>query len=212
MSWQHNCRLLSFLLCKLFWRPIQRTTAEVWDRTIWNCLETFRFYFGSAFRTENYAVINCGPASELFRYSRRPLPIQVPKTSSTSCAPRVPTIISILSIRSTSDNPICEVHDSPPKYDWHTDRAGGQSYYANGKWTGMSVSRVRFLFVHQGKCLAKVITLKSPSYHVSHYVEIAGDRCTHELVEAPTPRKAQTIAEWYYREWLKVNPSEQPKS
>jgi hypothetical protein len=52
--------------------------------------------------------------------------------------------------------------------------------------------------------LEKWISLKHPSYHIS-FCPNADTKNICDLIEAPTLREAEKLAEWYYREWLNVN-------
>jgi hypothetical protein len=52
------------------------------------------------------------------------------------------------------------------------------------------------------------VALKHPSFRITHFIEdkVHSDSHTFDIVEAPTLKKATALAEWYYKEWLKVNP------
>jgi len=106
---------------------------------------------------------------------------------------------------------ICESHNvSPPLAEWHKGRSGNDYwYYINCKWTGIIISKIVHLRIYQHRQVIKRIRLKYPSFRILHHVkdEEYDINDVLNIVEAPTLKKAQELAEWYYKEWLAVNPN-----
>ena len=187
---------------RLLSRPILRLAAVVRDFARSDYFEVLCLYCSETFRTDNYTVLDCVSACG---FSENSFCVQTKGASSTLSTPRTPTIMGALSIRRAGNGSLHKMHSSPPVLEWRIDRDGDQAYYKDGKWIGITVRRVYHLSVHRGRCVAKVISPKSRSFRITHYDGPKGDKRVLELIEAPTLRKAQKIAEWYYSEWLRVN-------
>ena len=203
----------SLAVNELFLRPIRWASTKVWDHGTRNyidiCLDAFCLHFRDAIGANNYAVVGDCSAPECLGCYGDNLVMLPRKRFTTSSAPRHSAISATLSLIGITRNSACKLHsDSPPSDDWQQDEEANSCFYRpNDKWTGIRVSKVYHLPVYQGKCIAKVIMLKHPSFRIHHFIvdEAHGIRDTLDIVEAPTVEKAKEIAEWYYKEWLKVN-------
>ncbi len=94
--------------------------------------------------------------------------------------------------RELSDN-----NESPILYTWCYDSYDCYRYFANDKWTGLFIVPVRHLWLKP----MKAIVLKEVRYRISFCLD---DGKGYDLVDESNIIKAKKIAEWYYKEWLKV--------
>jgi len=160
--------------------------------------------FQIAFFTQNCTVVGYGSTPNFSRhYCDRVATNRIKLLSTLSTHdPIKPLLIEeSLPFPSAGDNSPIEIHTSPPRVTWARGETGHDWFgHTNGEWNGLHVYKVSRLWVS----VKNFIKLKRPSYEICFCPN--GD--THNvlpLVDMPTLREAQELAEQYYTIWLNVN-------
>ena len=95
---------------------------------------------------------------------------------------------------------------SPPSAEWRKESNGYWFYYVNNKRVGLWIGKLTSIPIRQHRQVVKYITLPHHIFCIFHLINDAQyDIGTVEVLEAPSLKQAQYLAEWYYKEWLKVN-------
>jgi hypothetical protein len=99
----------------------------------------------------------------------------------------------------------------PPKYNWRKGLINEVGRLYQGEdWTGIWITYLHRLFI--GKLndpnSLRPLKLKHPIYP-AHFAINRNPNTIIQLPESQSLSEAKKLAEWYYKEWLKVNNNEQ---
>jgi hypothetical protein len=105
------------------------------------------------------------------------------------------------------DNPIAKNHNlSPTIFDWRKYAVEDYWMFKDGKHTGIIINTVYQLQINRfkPKLITKFIKLKHPVFSINFH-PINDSLNVVDLVDMPTLKEAQELAESYYNVWLNVN-------
>ena len=179
---------------------------KVWQLAIWDCLCSILSYIPIAFRAYNQAIIGLfTPLCYRYAWDSKPsfsphnIGIDTFPTPCTNCAEPVSPVLSVLSFEFS---PIREPHSkSVSSYIWQKGSIDDYWYHSDNKWTGVLINK-RVCLQLLGKI--KPMKLNHPVYAIT-FCPNADTNQIHHLVDVTHLVEAKKLAEWYYKEWLKVN-------
>jgi len=157
---------------------------------------------------QNDAVLNFPVPALCYGYAGDSILSSQANIFATHSTPATPSVLFVLPRRGNKDSSTSESHnDSPLLYIWRKDEIGNYWYAKDSEWTGIRIEKktyLQFPLLNTHSYSAKVLKLECPTFYVT-FSPRWDTKITIDLTETSTLKKAQELAESYYKEWLKVN-------